>query len=130
MYEIQPSDGLSNPDFMEHRWGNRIEIDLEVEIFCFKEPLGHGRMKNVSVSGAFIETDVPLRPMNAIRLIDTGYSKRRGGENYLSGYVSRCTGRGMGLAWWDLAPDCARRLVQQMLQSMPALDSVISQMLV
>jgi hypothetical protein len=46
---------------MEHRWGRRLETDFEVWFVSLPTTRGCGRLLNVSCSGAWLETSVPLR---------------------------------------------------------------------
>ena len=45
-------------DPLEHRWGERISLDIPVEISASGRHLGHGRLRNASISGGFIETSL------------------------------------------------------------------------
>jgi hypothetical protein len=47
---------------MEHRWGNRIACHARVRLSCGAAQAGEGLIRNVSISGAFIETSLPLSP--------------------------------------------------------------------
>jgi hypothetical protein len=50
------------PDKMEHRWGNRIACHARVRLACGATQAGEGLIRNVSISGAFIETSLALTP--------------------------------------------------------------------
>ena len=45
-------------DPLEHRWGERISLDIPVEISASGRHLGHGRLRNASISGGFVETSL------------------------------------------------------------------------
>ena len=49
-------------DFMEHRWGRRIPCSASVHICAASGVTGSGRLRDVSTSGAFVESalDLPL----------------------------------------------------------------------
>jgi hypothetical protein len=49
---------------MEHRWGGREATDVAVRFFAFPSQIGSGRVVNISVSGAFLETALMPRRMS------------------------------------------------------------------
>ena len=62
---------------------------------------GTGRVLNVSLTGAYLETLVPLRLLSVIHLeLDTPTS-HAGSARTVSGTVVRRDGRGVGLEWLD-----------------------------
>jgi hypothetical protein len=54
------SRGTGSPEFMEHRWGQRRSCVARVCITAAAGLAGYGRLRNVSMSGAFLETALPL----------------------------------------------------------------------
>ena len=46
---------------MEHRWGSRREISHAVRVRTKSGAIAHGTLLNISVSGALLSTDAPLR---------------------------------------------------------------------
>ncbi|HET9863165.1 MAG TPA: PilZ domain-containing protein [Steroidobacteraceae bacterium] len=65
-FEIQASRvrPLSGKLYMEHRWGWRRPCRARVSVSAGRRINGPGRLRDVSMSGAFLETIVPL-PMFA-----------------------------------------------------------------
>jgi hypothetical protein len=45
---------------MEHRWGQRVQVGMNVRLSCLPYAIGSGRLRDVSVSGAFIETNLRI----------------------------------------------------------------------
>ena len=45
---------------MEHRWGRRLPCRARVRLSAGSELAGSGRLRNVSMSGALLETALPL----------------------------------------------------------------------
>src|ERR1700691_3807015 len=43
------------------RWGRRIAVDIPVHVAAHASPAIHGHLKNLSLSGAFMEADHDLR---------------------------------------------------------------------
>jgi len=88
---------------MEHRWGNRITVDLPVRIGG-AGITGTGMLRNLSVSGAFIETSLPLAALTMVRIqIPRGpYGRLEAADTW--GFVVRQDHHGIGVEWCDLAP--------------------------
>jgi len=88
---------------MEHRWGSRILVDLPVRI-SGQGVTGTGTLRNLSVSGGFIETALPLAVLTMVRVqIPRGLD---GGLPAADtwGFVVRHERHGIGMEWCDLAP--------------------------
>jgi hypothetical protein len=85
---------------MEHRWGTRIPVNVPVRISSASLS-GTGRLRDLSVSGAYIETALAL-PASAWVQVQVA----RGTQPVmrLSGLVIRRDGHGIGIEWLDLAP--------------------------
>ena len=92
-----------NSDSTEHRWGQRCPVDVRVS---FRAPLigGWGRIRNVSLSGAYIET--AARPPQLERLtMDLEWSREgRTERSVLSAWIVRRDEHGFGVEWTEFAP--------------------------
>lgn len=84
---------------MEHRWGRRVAHDAEVQIFADPASAGWGRLRDISVSGGFIET--ALRVPALCTLCLTLPSARRPGVRILHAVVVRNDAEGLGVEWFD-----------------------------
>jgi hypothetical protein len=86
--------------FMEHRWGQRIVCRASVRI-CAGETLhGRGRIRDVSTSGAFIETALVLNEGAPVTLLVLGNeSATRAVE--VAALVVRAAPGGVGVEWVD-----------------------------
>jgi hypothetical protein len=96
---------------MEHRWGNRVAIDLPVRLSA-TSLAGTGILRNLSASGAFIETALPIAPLTMVRMqIPRGAA---GGSRRADawGFVVRQDVHGVGIEWCDVAPLHAEDLSQ------------------
>lgn len=51
---------------MEHRWGTRIPLSLPAEIKSSDGRHGTATVRNASVSGAFLETDLKCPPLSRV----------------------------------------------------------------
>ena len=78
---------------MEHRWGRRIACGASVQLSIADGIGGAGRLRNVSTSGAFIETALELHPLTriAIRLRDVE----------ILAAVARIARDGVGVEWCE-----------------------------
>ena len=65
---------------MEHRLGTRHAVDLEVYLRTWGATVsGKGRVKDLSVSGAFVTTQLPCRALLhvAVQIVPTRHLRRR-----------------------------------------------------
>jgi hypothetical protein len=87
--------------FMEHRWGQRQATNLPVRVAQASGALGFGRVLNVSTTGAYLQTPVPLRQMALIFLtpINEAQPERAGAR--LAAWVVRMDEKGVGLEWQE-----------------------------
>jgi len=90
-------------NFMEHRWGRRIACGARVRLSAGGIGAA-GRLRNVSMSGAFIETaaDLPLLARIAIMVLHPGHGSHREVEVLAS--VARVAHDGVGVEWCETAP--------------------------
>jgi hypothetical protein len=87
---------------LDHRWGRRKATDAAVRFVALPATFGLGRVTNVSVTGAFLETraDLPLATQVHLESIDpTAQSPRQ----RLIAHVVRRTRQGVGLEWEECA---------------------------
>jgi hypothetical protein len=86
---------------MEHRWGSRKSTDVEVRFAAMPATMGTGRVVNISLTGAFMETQVQLRLLSLIYLQPFGPVSDGDQKNRLVASVVRQTPLGVGLEWCD-----------------------------
>ena len=89
---------------MDHRWGQRVAVDLAVQLMCHPRTVAVGQLMDVSVSGAFVRTGlVPalLAPVRILGFLSEHEGMRR---EAIEGYVVRRERRGFGIEWFELAP--------------------------
>jgi hypothetical protein len=94
---------------MEHRCGDRRPANLAVRLILPPREVLLGRIREISLSGAFVQTHRELPPLSRI-LVDfravPGMSApllRR-----IEGYVIRNGRTGVGIEWADFAPPTVR----------------------
>ena len=89
---------------MDHRCGTRRSVDFRVHLTGLPGAIGVGRMRDVSATGAFIETllQLPLLAPVDIELIAACESQFE--SLRISGFVVRHAISGFALEWWEFNP--------------------------
>ena len=103
---------------MEHRWGQRKSLDLAVRVRLAEPAIIEGRMRNISLSGAYVEAPeapatfarVRIEPVWAPTHVSCATARRR---NLLSlkAHVVRRDARGFGIEWLEFAARTLQRLL-------------------
>lgn len=84
---------------MEHRWGNRIIVDLPVSI-SGASVAGRGVLRNLSSTGGYVETALPLAALTMVRVqIPRGNHGLAPVDTW--GLVVRQDQGGVGIEWCD-----------------------------
>jgi hypothetical protein len=83
---------------MDHRWGRRKITDAAVRFFALPGTFGMGRVTNVSVTGAFLETYVRL-PLQAVVHVESLDPLNAAARRRLTAHVVRKGQSGVGLQW-------------------------------
>jgi ribosomal protein L19 len=91
---------------LEHRWGDRTEVNLRVRIST-DSVVGDGILRNLSVSGAYIETSLPLATMSLVQVRVLRTNKHWLSRATANGFVVRKAQDGIGIEWTELAALCA-----------------------
>lgn len=100
--------GIPRPFFMEHRWGQRMSCRARVRLSAGAGNSGAGRVRDISWSGAFIETALDLPVYTQLNLVVLGNeSATRTVE--ITASVVRVDRGGVGVEWCDTpaSPICA-----------------------
>jgi PilZ domain len=97
---------------MEHRWGERVGVDIPVRITGHPFTVRPGRLSNLSVSGAFIRADVDVRPLSRILVaIELPQHPKRDAPT-IPAFVARKLKDGIGIEWCEFKPPAISRLLQ------------------
>lgn len=96
---------------MEHRWGERVRVDLPVRITAHPFTVRHGRLTNLSVSGAMIKADFELRVLSRIQIVIEMPHKTRCEAPNIAAYVTRSTKGGVGIEWCEFSPGMVGELL-------------------
>jgi hypothetical protein len=86
---------------MDHRWGRRKVTDATVRFIALPATFGLGRITNVSVTGAFMETYAKL-PLASVLHLET-IDANNGARKRLIANVVRHDAHGVGLEWQECA---------------------------
>jgi hypothetical protein len=98
---------------MEHRWGQRVPLRLDVSLKVEPAGLLHGRTRDVSLSGAFVSMPLPqqLALWTRVRVQLEGVRRADGRPRKFSAFVARRAPDGIALEWRAFAPPAIRRLI-------------------
>jgi hypothetical protein len=96
---------------MEHRWGERIVVDIPVQVSVPPLAIGAGRVLDLSISGAWISGKFDLQPLaRALVIFDLSV----GGNPEplpIACYIARVRAEGIGVEWRELAPQIVSDLL-------------------
>ncbi len=96
---------------MEHRWGQRIHVDIAVSLRLAGGTLVPARLVDLSVSGALVQTAEPLALLSPVTVLLDRYLSEPWART-VSGHVVRETFGGVGIEWAEFSPPeiCAELL--------------------
>jgi hypothetical protein len=95
----------------ESRWGDRVNVNIPVQVSADALAGADGCMKNLSLSGALMKADVDLRLNSLIEVIIKMPSPSRRAE-VITAYVSRKVKEGIGVEWCEFAPPVVKDLLR------------------
>src|SRR5262245_41256453 len=95
---------------MEHRWGQRApaRVDVRLILPC---AVGRGILRDISMSGAFIETNLHATLLSRVQVEIQLTSARYARKWAPHGFVTRNDEYGMGIEWNDLSPAAVSELL-------------------
>jgi hypothetical protein len=96
---------------MEHRWGHRHEISRAVHLGTRSGLAARGRITNVSISGAFVVSPLPVSLFSYVEVQFTAMVHGKREAMTVEGQVVRKEGGGFGIEWSEFAPEAVRALV-------------------
>jgi hypothetical protein len=95
----------------ESRWGERVKVDIPVQLSADTVTGAEGCMRNLSLSGAFVKADVDLGLHSLIRVSIKMPSPSQRAEA-VPAYVSRRLEEGFGVEWCEYAPIVVKDLLR------------------
>jgi hypothetical protein len=96
---------------MEHRWGHRRDISRAVHLGTRSGLAARGHISNVSISGAFVVSPLPVSLFSYVEVQFTATVDGRRATMTVEAQVVRKEGSGFGVEWCEFAPDAVRALV-------------------
>ncbi|MGH8295491.1 MAG: PilZ domain-containing protein [Steroidobacteraceae bacterium] len=88
---------------MEHRWGFRYLLDMSVRLERLPNLVALARLRNLSSSGAYIETGAAPAVASRVLLELGCRADPGGGRCRIPAYVVRRDERGIGVEWCEFA---------------------------
>lgn len=96
---------------MEHRWGNRREVSRAVQLQTRGGVIARGRLCNVSTSGGYITTHLPVALFASVKVKFTAMVNGKRTHACVEGQVVRRDRGGVGIEWTDFAAEEVRALM-------------------
>jgi hypothetical protein len=97
---------------MEHRWGERVGVDIPVRLTVRPFSVKTGHLTNLSLSGAFIKGGVDVRVLSRIQVVIEVPSRFKHATPIVSAYVARKFKDGIGVEWCEFAPQAVIDLIR------------------
>jgi hypothetical protein len=98
---------------MEHRWGQRITIDIPIRLTLMRSALvSIGRLTNLSLSGGLITGAVELRIFSRIQIAFKLSQFPKHNVPVVAAYVTRRSEHGIGIEWLEFAPPSIAEIVR------------------
>jgi hypothetical protein len=99
------------PKRHEQRWGERIGVNVPVQITTSSATGLEGRLKNVSLSGALMQAAPELRLHTLVEItIELPAPSQR--SAVVEAYVSRMRDQEVGVEWCQFAPLIVKELLR------------------
>ena len=102
---------LHLPFGSEHRWGERVRVDLPVDVVEEGHAPVPGYLKNLSLSGALLKSshELHLHTLIGVRIaLPSPASESR----LVEARVSRRPAHGVGIEWCEFAPAIVKDLLR------------------
>ena len=94
----------------ESRWGNRVNVNIPVQLSAEIFAAADGCMRNLSLSGAFVKTNVDLGLHSLIEVIIKMPSLQH--AEAITAYVSRRLTEGVGIEWREFGSIVVKDLLR------------------
>ena len=96
---------------LEHRWGERIRVNLPVRVSAAGFVKVDGCVKNLSLSGALVRSDRELR-LHALIEVHIELPPPASRAAVLEAHVSRKSNEWVGIEWCQFAPNFVKALLR------------------
>ena len=98
-------------DRLEHRWGERAPVNIPVHMSTAALDGIDGCMKNLSLSGALMNSDCDLR-LNALIEVRIELPAPSPRVAVVRAHISRKFNGGIGIEWCEFAPSIVKDLLR------------------
>jgi hypothetical protein len=95
----------------ESRWGERVKVNIPIQVSADAFAGADGCMKNLSLSGALMKANVDLGLHSLIQVSIKMASPSQRAEA-ITAYVSRRAKEGVGVEWCEFAPSVIKDLLR------------------
>jgi hypothetical protein len=97
---------------MEHRWGERVQVDFPVRVMAHRFSVREGRLADFSVSGGLVKADFEPRIFSRIQIaIDLPLWPKHESP-LVEAYVTRRYKHEFGIEWCEFAPPAVSELLR------------------
>ena len=96
-------DSVRRHDVSGHRWGRRVCLEVPVRLALGGRRMGHGLLRNVSISGALIETALELPVFTNLVVVLPTSSEAVPSSTELAACVVRRQEAAFAVEWRDMA---------------------------
>jgi hypothetical protein len=97
---------------MEHRWGERLQVDFPVRVIAHRFSVRGGRLADLSVSGALVKAEFEARLLSRIQVaIDLPLWPKHESP-IVEAYVARRHKHEFGIEWCEFAPRAVSELLR------------------
>jgi hypothetical protein len=104
---------------MEHRWGERVQVDFPVRVTTHRFWVREGRLADMSVSGALIEANLEAQVLSRIQIAIVLPLRPKHASPVVEAYVARKYKRGFGIEWCEFAPGPIQGLLRNVVVARP-----------
>jgi PilZ domain len=96
---------------MEHRWGERVPVNIPVYVSAGAFAVFDGCMKNLSLSGALMKSDCELR-LHSVIDVHIKLPAPSPRVDIVKAHVSRRVKECVGIEWCEFAPTIVKDLLR------------------
>jgi hypothetical protein len=97
---------------MEHRWGERLTVDLAIRVAGRPYNVRQARLVDLSASGAYLKVSADLRLLSRIQIALPLPHRLTHPTPMVPAYVARKGKDGVGVEWCEYAPKAVSELLR------------------
>jgi hypothetical protein len=97
---------------MEHRWGQRLAVDLAIRLAARPYNVRAARLVDLSASGAYIKVSADLRLLMRVQITLALPHRLTHPTPMVAAYVARKGQDGIGVEWCEYAPQAVLELLR------------------